>query len=145
MRIAVKPENPIIEHARGAQLLTFDFILQNGGLTAQHLNRMRVSVFDRSGKLVQRRALDENGGSSARINTVGRRDMPSHQEISIFNPFFTVDNTVAIGRMVCQFFFSDAGTEMVSPLDFQTSREVIVVPKEFRESLHKFCVLSLID
>ncbi len=135
VRIVVKPENPLIEQGRSAQRLNFDFILKNGGPTAQHLNRIQVSVIDRSGKLVLRRALDENGGSSAGISTVGQRDVPPHQEISIFNPFFSIDNTVAIGRMVFEFFFNDAGTEMVSPLDFQSSREVIVVPKAFKDDV----------
>ncbi len=120
LRIATKPENPLIEQDHGAQLLNFDFILKNGSLITQHHNRIQVSVFDRSGKLVLRRALDENGGSSAGINTVGQRDVPPHQVISIFNPFFAVDSTVAFGRMVYELFFVDAGTEMAPP-HFQTA------------------------
>ena len=61
VEVNVLPARPLIEHRGSVRFLNFDFLLKNNGTAELHLNRMQVSVYDKSGKLAWQRELDENG------------------------------------------------------------------------------------
>jgi len=61
VEVNVLPARPLIEHRGSVRFLNFDFLLKNNGAAELHLNRMQVSVYDKSGKLAWQRELDENG------------------------------------------------------------------------------------
>ena len=51
VEVNVLPTRPLIEHRGSVRFLNFDFLLKNNGTAELHLNRMQVSVYDKSGKL----------------------------------------------------------------------------------------------
>jgi len=61
VEVNVLPDRPLIERRGSVQFLNFDFLLKNNGTADLHLNRIQVSVYDKSGKLAWQRELDENG------------------------------------------------------------------------------------
>jgi len=131
VRILVRPERPLIEHRGPIQFLNFDFILENSGARPLHLNRLNISVWDKSGKLILRRELDENGHPSGM--SMIERDVSARGRIGIFNPFYTFGPEIKPAKMTYRFFFNDPGYQTATPLDYQYYAEVSVVPEDYAD------------
>lgn len=130
VQIKVSPERPLIEHRGAARMLNFDFLLQNTGTAALHLNRIQVSLYDESGSLAWQRELDENGHPSG-IATIEDRELKPNGTIAIFNPFYEFSPELPLVQMVYKFFFNAPGYETATPLDFLSYAEVTVRPQEY--------------
>lgn len=130
VQIKVLPERPLIEHRDTTRLLNFDFLLQNPGPEPLHLNRIQVSLYDKSGKLAWQRELDENGHPSG-MATIEDRELKANSTIAIFNPFYEFGPDLPLEQMVFKFFFNSPGYETATPLDFHSYAEVTVHPQEY--------------
>lgn len=130
VRIVVRPEHPLIEHRGPLQFLNFDFVLENAGKRPLHLNRITISAWDKGDTLILRRELDENGHPSG-MGTIEQRDLAAGGRIGIFNPFYTFGPEIKPARMTYSFFFNDPGYQTATPLDYQYSAEVSVVPEDY--------------
>jgi hypothetical protein len=104
--------------------------LQNNGGQALHLNRIQVSLYDEQGMLAWQRELDENGHPSG-MSTIEERDVKGKAAIAIFNPFYAFGPELPLVKMVYRFFFNDPGSETATPLDYQSSAEVTVLPLDY--------------
>lgn len=130
VRVTVRPETPLIEHRGTQQLLNFDFVIENAKLTPLHLNRIRVSLWDRTGKLMFRREVDENGHPSG-MTTIEPRDVPANGQLGVFNPFYSFGPDLKLEKMSYTFYFNDPGYKTASALDYQYSAEVNVTPRDY--------------
>jgi hypothetical protein len=128
--VRVLPEKPLIEHRGPIRMLNFDFLLQNTDAAPLHLNRIQISLYDTSEKLVWQRELDENGHPSG-MSTIEDRELKPKGSIAVFNPFYQFGPELPLTRMVYRFFFNAPGYETETPLDFQSYAEVTVSPEEF--------------
>ena len=123
VEVNVLPDRPLIERRGSVQFLNFDFLLKNNGTADLHLNRIQVSVYDKSGKLAWQRELDENGHPSG-MSTVEERDIKPASAIAIFNPFFQFDPEFPLATMVYKFFFNALGYATATPLDYNPTRKL---------------------
>lgn len=130
VQIKVLPERPLIEHRGVTRILNFDFLLENTGPEALHLNRIQVSLYDESGNLAWERELDENGHPSG-MGTIEDRELKANGTIAIFNPFYEFGPDLPLGQMVFKFFFNPPGYDTATPLDFQSYGAVTVRPQEY--------------
>ena len=130
VEVNVLPNRPLIERRGSVRFLNFDFLLKNNGTADLHLNRIQVSVYDKSGKLAWQRELDENGHPSG-MSSVEERDIKPAGAIAIFNPFFQFDPEFPLATMVYKFFFNAPGYETATPLDYQSYSEVTVSPVDY--------------
>ncbi len=130
VRVSIRPERPLIEQRGSNQFLNFDFLLENAGAKATHLNRIEVSLLDTEGKLVWRREVDENG-HPAGVETLGDRDIAAGGRIGIFNPFYEFGPEFKLEKLIYKFFFNELGYRTATPLDSQSSVEITVLPLNF--------------
>ena len=130
VRIMVRPGLPLIEHRGPVQFLNFDFVLENTGAKPLHLNRINISVWDKSGKLILRRELDENGHPSG-MSTIEQRDVAASGRMGIFNPFYAFGPEIKPAKMTYSFYFNDPGYQTATPLDYQYFAEVDVVLQDY--------------
>jgi len=87
VQLRVLPETPLIEQGPGGeQRLNFDFILENGSDRTLRIDEVEVSAYDRAGRLILRRFVDDNG-SSPSVGTIPGRSMDAGKRTIVFNPF----------------------------------------------------------
>lgn len=105
--ITTIPPTPLIEQGRSAQLLNFDFVLQNTTKEKLEISEVEVSVFDDANRLVLQRRVGTNGMS---ILTVPERVMEPGGKLVVFNPIYSFETTTKLARMRYHFAF-DSGQE----------------------------------
>jgi hypothetical protein len=98
VRTTVEPKPAYIEQSATAQFVNFDLILDNSTDQALDLDEVQLSVYDRAGKLVQRKFIDGNGTRPS-IRTADLREVPAKGRALIFNPFHRFDRDVELGAM----------------------------------------------
>ncbi|HWW60891.1 MAG TPA: M23 family metallopeptidase [Thermoanaerobaculia bacterium] len=108
VRISVLPEVPLIERGRSAQILNFDFLVENDGTVPATIEQIEMSVIRADGALVLQRRLAENGDS---ISTVPQRTIEPGAKIVIFNPFYELPDDVALTTL--RYEFAIAGAQPV--------------------------------
>lgn len=135
IEVKVAPARPLIEHRDGQQLLNFDLLVKNPTEQALRINRIQLSVFDPGGKLVLRRALDENGlGGQSGITTVNKRELAPHGFLHIFNPFYSLSEQIKIGRMEYRLFLISSKAPIGSILDYDSFVDVSVTPTDYKDA-----------
>jgi len=92
VKITVKPNSIYIEKTSAAQILNFDFVLENTTNENLSLSEVEVSVFDSKGKLVLRKFIDGNGVRPS-IMTVPNRELEPNKSLLVFNPFIALRRT----------------------------------------------------
>jgi hypothetical protein len=121
----VLPAQPLIEVGPGGeQRVNFDFILRNGSARPQRIDEVEVSIYDRAGKLVVRRFVDDNG-SSPSVGTIPGRTLAPAGRTIVFNPFHAIPADVEIGEMRYRFLLRDSA-------DAELRAEASVRPVAFR-------------
>jgi hypothetical protein len=136
-QIEVGPSTPLIEHRDGQQLLNFDFLVKNLSDRALRINRIQVSVFDRSDKLILRKSLDENGvGGQSGMATVPKRELTPKGELYVFNPFYSFPDQVKVGRMDYRVFLIKSDAPVGSLLAFDSFVDVSVRPQDYRDKVN---------
>lgn len=135
VKIEIAPARPLIEHRDGQQLLNFDLLVKNASDQALRINRIQLSVFDRGGKLILRKALDENGlGGQSGITTVNRRELAPNGALHIFNPFYSFSEQIKIGRMDYRLFLISSSAPVGSILAFDSFVDVSVTPTDYHDA-----------
>lgn len=125
IQLSVLPAQPLIEVGPGGeQRVNFDFILRNGSARPQRIDEVEVSIYDRAGKLVVRRFVDDNG-SSPSVGTIPGRTLAPGARTIVFNPFHAVPADVEIGEMRYRFLLRDSA-------DAELRTEASVRPVAFR-------------
>lgn len=104
-KITVLPETPLIERGRGAQILNFDFLIENDGAAAVKIEQIEMSVVRADGSLVLQRRLAQNGDS---ISTLPQRTIEPGAKVVIFNPFYELPDDVALTTLHYEFSIADA-------------------------------------
>lgn len=124
VRVTVRPEQVYVERASSNQLLNFDFLLENPTADKLRIAAIRVRVFDRAGRLVLKRVLDEHGLSPG-IETLPRREIDGRGSLYLFNPFHSFGQGLDIRTLKYEFLF-DAGDRPA------LKSEAVVTPVEYR-------------
>lgn len=96
--VKLEPATPLIERRSGEQLLNFDLTVANRSSSTLRLAEIEMSIFDGSGVLVMRKAVNSNGISPG-IAVVATPLLVPGQVTDIFNPFYSVPSDVPIGRV----------------------------------------------
>lgn len=118
------PEHPYVEKGDFGQYLNFDLWVDNPTTDNLRLFRLEASAFDDSGGLVFRRFLVEDGDSPG-IYTIPTLDLKANGALYIFNPFYDIDPTLHIRRMIYELTFDVGGSEQ------RRLASVTVVPEHY--------------
>ncbi|GAA4392745.1 M23 family metallopeptidase [Hymenobacter koreensis] len=89
---------------RSGQRLNFDLLVRNRSRDTLSLSKVEVSVYDRSGALVLRKFVDNNGFSPS-VNGLSHRQFNPGTAALVFNPFHSFADDVEVGRMAYVFHF----------------------------------------
>ncbi|RXR18344.1 M23 family metallopeptidase [Flavobacterium amnicola] len=112
IKIAHKPEQPLIEKVNNSTVLNFDFIIENQSKDTLKLTKLEVRHFDKNNILVLQKFLDNNGTAPS-INTIPSKNWDGVSKKLLFNPFpemhsvtvkleyiFTFNNTIEVKKTV---------------------------------------------
>ncbi len=131
LRVAVSPARPFIEQRGKEQRVNFDLLVQNGSTVSYDLIAIRVSVFDRAGRLELKRELNENGRPPA-LNVVGDRQLRPGGVIDVYQPFYEFGPEIELGRMHLECLFNETGHVAPSvPLSADATVSVDVAPQDY--------------
>ena len=131
MEVRQYPETPLIERTRLGQALNFDFELKNLRDQELELFTIRAAVRDPDGAIVHRFELNDSGGQPG-ILTVPRRVWKPGEYHTIYNPFHTMSNDVAIGRIDFELLFRQPDKQVVvervtvRPIDYKPKTKLQV-------------------
>ena len=106
VRINVEPRDVLVERTASAQLVSFDFVLENLGAEPARVARIELSVYDRGGALVLRKFLTSSGLRHGDYETARLEPKSS---AFLFNPFESFPPEVELASMRYEFFFEAAG------------------------------------
>lgn len=95
--LTVRPDPVYIEREGAHQSINCDLLL-SGADKPLEIDEIHVSVYDRSGALVQKRFVDGNGTRPS-IRTIDASQLAAGAHLLVFNPFHTFDADVEIGSM----------------------------------------------
>jgi murein DD-endopeptidase MepM/ murein hydrolase activator NlpD len=124
VQLRVLPETPLIEQGPGGeQRLNFDFILQNGTGQTLRIDEVEISAYDRAGKLILRRFVDDNG-SSPSVGTIPGRSMDAGRRAIVFNPFHAFPADVELTDLRYRFLLRDSAGDT-------TYARATVAPRSF--------------
>lgn len=98
IRVSASPHPVWIEEGAASRLLNFDLIVENSTAAPLDVDEIRLSIYDRSGRLVLRRQLDGNGTRPS-IRTIDA-EIPASGTGLIFNPFDRFEHGVELFRLV---------------------------------------------
>lgn len=107
------PADPLIERTELGQAINFDFEITNSGQEDLQLTAVRAAVRDPGGAIVKRLEVNDNGGEPG-IQTLSHRDWKPGESHTIFNPFHTLANDVALGRIDFELLFARPDKQIVT-------------------------------
>ena len=102
-----RPARPYAEVSASGTHVDGDFLVRNSGPAALELVEIAVDVFDRGGRLVQRKELNGNGISPS-INLVTERTLPANGALLIYNPRASFPPDVDANRLDYRLEFETA-------------------------------------
>jgi len=127
IKIAHKPEQPLIEKSNNSTVLNFDFIIENQSKDSLKLTKLEVRQLDKNNILIQQKFLDNNGTAPS-INTIPSIRWNGVSKNLVFNPFpeinavtakleyvFTFNNTIEVKQTVIPKEYKQA-TSFILPL-----------------------------
>ncbi|WP_054415023.1 M23 family metallopeptidase [Hymenobacter sp. DG25A] len=109
--IRVAPTRVLLEERSGSHL-TFDFAVQ-AGPDSLWLQKVEVSVYDKSGALVVRKFVDNNGFSPS-VTSLSHRVFAPGKTALVFNPFHTFAPDIDVARLRYTFEFQKANQAEVT-------------------------------
>lgn len=104
------PEHPIVETRDGANFVNFDMVVRNQSDLTLRVAKLEVSVYDASGALVQRRALNTDAFAPS-IAVIGNQLMAPGQGLDVFNPFPEFDAQLPLDRLTFSFCLQREGND----------------------------------
>jgi peptidase M23-like protein len=89
LQVTVVPAQPLLERTLYGQAMNCDFRIANRGTQALELRVVRLDVRDRSGALIAKLELNDNGIQPG-ITIVAERKLAPGAQLTLFNPFHTL-------------------------------------------------------
>ncbi|HET9445562.1 MAG TPA: M23 family metallopeptidase [Steroidobacteraceae bacterium] len=123
LQVTVVPAQPLLERTLYGQAMNCDFRIANPGGAELELRVVNLDVRDRSGALIARLELNDNGIAPG-IEIVPNRKLPAGGGITLFNPFHTLAAQWPLASLEYTFRFSDGKQGEVI-------KSVRVEPKEY--------------
>ncbi len=128
----VSPDPALIAADATGQSLNVDLIVDNGSAEPLDLDRVQITVFDRTGKLVLRRFIDGNGTRPS-IRTADVPDVPADRRTLVFNPFheFAADIDLHTVRFELQLSAKDGSpvyseSATIRPVVYQNKSRMVL-------------------
>jgi hypothetical protein len=121
IRVLPKPSPIYIEQRAAHQYLNFDFVIENLTDHALQISSIEVSIYDPKGQLAQRKFVDSSGFSPS-IQTIGQREIGSHQSLLLYNPFYAFDTEIELTTLHYTFTFVSTSQAL------QFKAEAVVAP-----------------
>lgn len=109
--ISAAPTRVLLEERNGSRL-NFDFAVQ-AGPDSLWLQKVEVSVYDKSGALVVRKFVDNNGFSPS-VTSLSHRIFAPGKTALVFNPFHSFPADVEVARLSYTFEFQKANRAEVT-------------------------------
>jgi Peptidase family M23 len=128
LQVTVVPAQPLLERTLYGQAMNCDFRFANRGTQALELRVVQVDVRDRSGALIAKLEVNDNGIQPG-ITTVANRKVAAGGGLTVFNPFHTLAAQWPLATLDYTFRF---GVEN-SP---DVVRSVHVEPKPYATKTH---------
>lgn len=100
------PEAVLIENVADRNVVNFDFIMENASTDTLELTKVKVSLLDAKGMLLQERFLDNNGTAPS-IKTIPNRTWNGQSKELLFNPFPSYSASLLVQTMSFEFTFED--------------------------------------
>jgi Peptidase family M23 len=98
--LELRPSPVYVERGAAGQLLNFDLEFANHSVSAYRLDSITLTAFDRSGRVVLRRTVDEHGLRPA-IETIPHRVVPAGGSLLVFNPLHTFAPSLDLHELRC--------------------------------------------
>lgn len=118
--ITVAPTRVLLEERAGSRL-NFDFQVQ-AGADSLWLQKVEVSVYDKTGALVVRKFVDNNGFSPS-VRSLSQRVFAPGQAALVFNPFHTFPADIDVTRLRYTFEFQTSQrAEVTQTVDVKPER-----------------------
>lgn len=132
--IKVLPSAPLIEQARGQQVVNFDFLIENTSEAKVELTRIELAARTPDGKLVLHRQVQDNGDS---ISTLPARTLEPHAKIVVYNPFYALPAGIDLSHLEYDFTFGEKDHVIVNvqPRAFRP-KTVLSLPLGGRVLIH---------
>jgi hypothetical protein len=137
VRVEVAPAAALIERRDGTQLVNCDLVVTNAGTDRLRLWEIELSVFDSTGRLVQRKTVNANGFAPA-ITMVAPPILEPKATIDIFNPFYAFDVGTPLARLhfALRYLVENNATDSTRnqermPFDFDVEGQVDVAPHAY--------------
>jgi peptidase M23-like protein len=89
LQVTVIPAQPLLERTLYGQAMNCDFRIANRGTQALELRVVQLDVRDRSGALIAKLELNDNGIQPG-ITIVAERKLAAGAQLTLFNPFHTL-------------------------------------------------------
>jgi len=89
LQVTVVPAQPLLERTLYGQAMNCDFRIANRGTQALELRVVQLDVRDRSGALIAKLELNDNGIQPG-ITIVAERKLAPGAQLTLFNPFHTL-------------------------------------------------------
>jgi murein DD-endopeptidase MepM/ murein hydrolase activator NlpD len=105
LQIAVVPAQPLLEQTLYGQAMNCDFRIANPGAEALELRVVSLDVRDKSGALIARLELNDNGIAPG-IEIVPNRKLAAGGGMTLFNPFHTLAAQWPLASLEYTFRFS---------------------------------------
>src|ERR1044071_3928250 len=104
-QITVVPATPLLERTLYGQAMNCDFRIANSGTQPLELRVVQVAVRDKSGALIAKLELNDNGIQPG-ITIVPNRKVPPGGGLTLFNPFHTLAAQWPLASLDYTFRFS---------------------------------------
>jgi murein DD-endopeptidase MepM/ murein hydrolase activator NlpD len=123
LQVTVVPAQPLLERTLYGQAMNCDFRITNRGSEELELRVVNLDVRDRSGALIARLELNDNGIAPG-IEIVPNRKLAAGGGMTLFNPFHTLAAQWPLASLEYTFRFRDGK-------DGDVVQSVRVEPKEY--------------
>ncbi|RYY48933.1 MAG: M23 family metallopeptidase [Chitinophagaceae bacterium] len=111
--IEPRPATVYIEQADQRQFVNCDFRIKNNNADSLQLTKLALTVYDKKGRMLLSRFLDDNGTAPS-IQVIPNREFNDTAIKLIFNPFSEFSKEVALDRLVFEFSFSNKKRETLT-------------------------------
>ena len=138
IQIVTRPNQLLIERRDDRQLVNSDFLIINHASKSYRLVAIKMSVFDRSGKLELARELNENGKPPA-LDMVGERILAAGAVIDVYQPFYEFGGELDLDRLHMEFLFLDA-EKSASPVSIAVDQIASTDLRPRQAALAAYCL-----
>jgi len=125
LTISLLPHTPLIEHGKNAQLVNFDFVLENPSAEKKEIVEVEVDVLGPNDTLVAQRRAGENGLG---VLTIPQRFIEPQGKLVIFNPLYSFEPELDLSHLRYTFRFEGGAKQTIDihPKPYEAKTNLIV-------------------